>query len=333
MKKVLITGALGQIGSELTERLRKDLGAENVISTDIRTVSGSPVVENGQFEELDVTDHEKFLEIAQRYQVDTIIHLAALLSATAEKRPAFAWQLNMTGLMNALEIAREIGPKTKFFAPSSIAAYGPDAEPDNTPQDTVMHPTTMYGVTKVAGELLADYYHTKYDVDTRSVRFPGLISYKVEPGGGTTDYAVDIYYEALKQKSYTSFIDSGTYMDMMYMDDAIDAVVQLMNADPECLKHRNGFNITAMSFDPEQIAASIRRRIPDFELRYDVDPARQKIAESWPNAIDDSDARNEWGFSPCFDLDKMTDEMLEKLSKKFEKEGIETAISIDTVIS
>jgi nucleoside-diphosphate-sugar epimerase len=333
MKKVLVTGALGQIGSELTERLRKELGTENVIATDIRTAAGSPVVENGQFEELDVTDHEKFLEIAQRYQVDTIIHLAALLSATAEKRPAFAWHLNMTGLMNALEIAREIGPKTKFFAPSSIAAYGPDAEPDNTPQDTVMHPTTMYGVTKVAGELLADYYHTKYGVDTRSVRFPGLISYKVEPGGGTTDYAVDIYYEALKQKSYTSFIDKGTYMDMMYMDDAIDAVVQLMNADPECLKHRNGFNITAMSFDPEQIAASIRRRIPDFELSYDVDPARQKIAESWPNAIDDSDARNEWGFSPRFDLDKMTDEMLEKLSAKFEKEGIETVVSIDTVIS
>lgn len=333
MKKVLITGALGQIGSELTERLRNDLGVKNVISTDIRTVEGSPVVENGQFEELDVTDYESFLDIAKRYEVDTIIHLAALLSATAEKRPAFAWNLNMTGLMNALEVAREIGPKTKFFAPSSIAAYGPDCEPDNTPQDTVMHPTTMYGVTKVAGELLENYYHDKYDVDSRSVRFPGLISYKVEPGGGTTDYAVDIYYEALKNKSYTSFIDKGTYMDMMYMDDAIEGIVKLMNADADRLEHRNSFNITAMFFEPEQIAASIRRRIPDFELKYDVDPVRQGIANSWPNSIDDSDARKEWDFSPSFDLDKMTDEMLERLSEKFKAEGIETKVSFDKVNS
>jgi nucleoside-diphosphate-sugar epimerase len=318
MKKVLITGALGQIGSELTERLRNDLGVKNVISTDIRTVEGSPVVENGQFEELDVTDYESFLDIAKRYEVDTIIHLAALLSATAEKRPAFAWNLNMTGLMNALEVAREIGPKTKFFAPSSIAAYGPDCEPDNTPQDTVMHPTTMYGVTKVAGELLENYYHDKYDVDSRSVRFPGLISYKVEPGGGTT---------------YTSFIDKGTYMDMMYMDDAIEGIVKLMNADADRLEHRNSFNITAMSFEPEQIAASIRRRIPDFELKYDVDPVRQGIANSWPNSIDDSDARKEWDFSPSFDLDKMTDEMLERLSEKFKAEGIETKVSFDKVNS
>ncbi|MGM9903502.1 hypothetical protein A5844_000071 [Enterococcus sp. 10A9_DIV0425] len=329
MKKVLITGALGQIGSELTERLRKELGIENVISTDIREIESSLVVENGQFEKLDVTNYDDFLDVAKRYEVDTIIHLAALLSATAEKRPAFAWNLNMTGLMNALEVAREIGPNTKFFAPSSIAAYGPDCEPDRTPQDTVMHPTTMYGVTKVAGELLENYYHLKYGVDTRSVRFPGLISYKVAPGGGTTDYAVDIYYEALKNKSYTSFIDQATYMDMMYMDDAIEGIVKLLNADPSQLNHRNSFNITAMSVDPERIATSIRRHIPDFQLSYQVDPVRQGIADSWPNSIDDSDARKEWGFSPRYDLDKMTDEMLRKLSEKFQAEGVEMKASLN----
>lgn len=333
MKKVMITGALGQIGSELTERLRRDLGVDNVIATDIRKPENNPTVENGHFEVLDVQDYDKFLEIAKTNKVDTIVHLAALLSATAEQRPAFAWNLNMGGLMNALEVAREVGEGTKFFAPSSIAAYGPDAEPDNTPQDTVMHPTTMYGVTKVSGEMLENYYHDKYGVDTRSVRFPGLISYKVEPGGGTTDYAVDIYYEALKNKSYKSFIDKGTYMDMMYMDDAIDAIVKLMNADPSRLVHRNAFNITAMAFEPEQIAASIKRRIPDFEMGYDVDPVRQGIANSWPNAIDASDAKKEWDFSPKYDLDKMTDEMLVRLSKKFADEGVETKVSFDTVES
>lgn len=319
MKKVLITGSLGQIGSELTERLRKDLGKENVIATDIRQIEGSPVVEKGIFEILDVQDGQKFLEVAQRHEVDTIIHLAALLSATAEARPHFAWQLNMGGLMNGLEVAR--GLNTKFFAPSSIAAFGPNSPADDTPQDTIMRPTTMYGVTKVAGELLEDYYHEKYGVDTRSVRFPGLISYKVEPGGGTTDYAVDIYYEALKHGSYQSFIDKGTYMDMMYMDDAIDAIVHLMNADPDRLIHHNAFNITSMSFDPEEIAASIKKFIPEFELSYDVDPVRQGIADTWPNSIDPTCAKEEWDFSPSFDLDRMTKEMLVRLTEKFEKEN------------
>lgn len=333
MKKVLITGSLGQIGSELTERLRKDLGVDNVIATDIRKPEDNPTVENGRFEVLDVQDYDKFLAIAKSNEVDTIIHLAALLSATAEKRPAFAWQLNMGGLMNALEIARELGEgkdePIKFFAPSSIAAYGPDSPADNTPQDTVMHPTTMYGVTKVAGELLENYYNSKYGVDSRSVRFPGLISYKVEPGGGTTDYAVDIYYEALKNKSYKSFIDKGTYMDMMYMDDAIDAIVDLMNADASRLVHRNSFNITAMAFDPEEIAASIKKFIPDFELSYDVDPVRQGIANSWPNSIDATCAKEEWDFKPNYDLDKMTEEMLKQLTKKFKEEGVETKVQID----
>ncbi|MDY4761681.1 L-threonine 3-dehydrogenase [Streptococcus thoraltensis] len=325
MKKVLITGSLGQIGSELAERLRKDLGVDNVIASDIRKPENNKTVEGGIFETLDVTDYEAYLAIAKKYEVDTIVHLAALLSATAEARPAFAWGLNMGGLMNALEVAREMD--ALFFAPSSIAAFGPNSPADNTPQDTIMRPTTMYGVTKVAGELLEDYYHTKYGVDTRSVRFPGLISYKVEPGGGTTDYAVDIYYEALKNKSYKSFIDKGTYMDMMYMDDAIDAIVDLLNADPERLEHRNSFNITAMSFDPEEIAASIKKFIPDFEMGYEVDPVRQGIANSWPNSIDASCAKKEWDFNPKFDLDKMTEEMLKQLSKKFADEGIDTKVS------
>ncbi|WP_342258681.1 L-threonine 3-dehydrogenase [Spiroplasma endosymbiont of Dioctria linearis] len=319
MKKVLITGALGQIGSELVLRLRKDLGKDNVIATDIRKLEDNFICDEGIFEKLDVTNYESFLKLAKKYEVDTIIHLAALLSATAEKNPKFAWDLNMTGLMNALEIAKELN--TKFFAPSSIAAYGPDAEANNTPQDTVMNPTTMYGVTKVAGELLANYYNKKYGVDSRSVRFPGLISYKVEPGGGTTDYAVDIYYQALLTGKYESYIDKGTKMDMMYMDDAIDAIVQLMNADPKKLIHRNSFNITAMSFAPEEIFESIKKYIPNFKMDYKVDTARQKIADSWPNSIDDSCARREWDFNPKYNLDAMTKEMLEKLKEKLKAEG------------
>ena len=314
MKKIMITGSLGQIGSELTTRLRKDYGVDNVIATDIKGAVDNPVVTDGHFEKLDVNDREKMLEIAKRYEVDTIIHLAALLSATAEKDPQLGWKLNMNGLINVLEVARELD--LKMFTPSSIAAFGPNSPKDNTPQDTIQRPTTMYGVTKVAGELLCDYYYEKYGVDTRGVRFPGLISYITEPGGGTTDYAVDIYYEALKNKKYTSFIGEGTKMDMMYMPDAIDAIVDILEVDASKLLHRNAFNITAMSFEPEEIAASIKRVMPEFELDYDVDPIRQGIADSWPNSIDPTDAKEEWGFAPKYDLDLMTDDMLEKLSEK-----------------
>lgn len=314
MKKILITGCFGQIGSELTMRLRKDYGVENVVATDIRKIEGSPITENGHFEILDVMDKEKMLEIAKKYEVDTFIHLAALLSAVAEAKPTLAWDLNMGGLVNALEVARELG--LKFFTPSSIGAFGPDTPKDNTPQDTLQRPTTMYGVTKVAGELLCDYYFEKFGVDTRGVRFPGLISYDTVPGGGTTDYAVEIYYEALKHKKYTSFIGEGTFMDMMYMPDAIDAIVKLMEADPTKLIHRNAFNITAMSFEPTQIADSIRKVIPEFTLDFNVDPIRQGIANSWPNSIDCSSAKAEWGFDPKFDLDRMTKDMLENLSVK-----------------
>lgn len=312
MKKVLVTGCLGQIGSELVLRLREDLGNENVVATDIRIPEK---LEDGElFEILDVMDYEKMRALVEKYQVDTLIHLAALLSAVAEAKPKFAWDLNMVGLVNALEVAREF--KLKFFTPSSIGAFGPNTPKDEAPQDTLQRPTTMYGVTKVAGELLCDYYYTKYGVDTRGVRFPGLISYKTLPGGGTTDYAVDIYYSAIKEGKYTCFIDRGTAMDMMYMPDAIEAIVQLMNADPKNLVHRNAFNISAMSFEPEEIKASIKKVFPDFEMDYAVDPVRQSIADSWPNSLDISCAQKEWGFQPRYDLDKMTQDMLTKLQEK-----------------
>jgi nucleoside-diphosphate-sugar epimerase len=313
MKKILITGALGQIGSELTLTLRDIYGTDNVIATDIRK-NDSEAANNGPFELLDVMDGQKMVDLSKKYEVDTIIHMAALLSATAEAKPVFAWNLNMGGLMNALETARELN--CQFFTPSSIGAFGPTTPKDNTPQDTIQRPTTMYGVNKVAGELLADYYYHKFGVDTRGLRFPGLISYVTPAGGGTTDYAVDIYYEAIKNGRYTSYIDKGTYMDMMYMPDALNAIVNLMEADASQLKHRNSFNVTAMSFDPEEIAAEIKKHIHGFEISYEVDPIRQGIANSWPNSIDATAAREEWGFKAEYDLAKMTKDMLDKLTVK-----------------
>lgn len=314
MKRILVSGCLGQIGTELVTKLREVYGVDNVVATDVRKPEGNPIVEGGIFETLDVTNYDEFLSIAKKHEVDTIIHLAALLSAVAEAKPQLAWTINMGGLVNALEVARELN--CKFFTPSSIGAFGPSTPKVNTPQDTIQRPNTMYGVTKVSGELLCDYYHSKYGVDTRGVRFPGLISYVALPGGGTTDYAVDIYYEALKAGKYTSFIGKGTYMDMMYMPDAINAIITLMEADPSKLKHRNAFNITAMSFEPEQIAAEIKKHIPEFEMSYDVDPVRQGIANTWPDSIDPSAAKEEWGFKAEYDLAKMTADMLEKLKDK-----------------
>lgn len=313
MKKILITGALGQIGSELVTRTREIYGADNVIATDIRKTD-SAAVQSGPFEILDVTDAKAMAGIAKKYEVDTVIHLAALLSATAEAKPLLAWNLNMGGLVNALEVAKEFN--CQFFTPSSIGAFGPSTPKDDTPQDTIQRPTTMYGVNKVAGELLCDYYFHKFGLDTRGLRFPGLISYVAPPGGGTTDYAVEIYYEAVRKGSYTSFIDAGTYMDMMYMPDALNAIINLMEADPAKLIHRNSFNVSAMSFEPEQIASAIRKQMPTFKMDYDVDPVRQGIANSWPNAIDSSAAVAEWGFKADYDLDKMTTDMLQKLNDK-----------------
>ena len=313
MKRILITGALGQIGSELTLKLRDIYGADNIIATDLKK-NTSEAAESGPFEVVDVTDFKTMVEVAKKYNVDTVMHLAALLSATAEAKPLFAWNLNMGGMMNALETARELN--AQFFTPSSIGAFGPTTPKDNTPQDTIMRPTTMYGVNKVAGELLSDYYHEKFGVDTRGVRFPGLISYVAKPGGGTTDYAVEIYYEAVKNGKYTSYIDKGTYMDMMYMPDALNAIVDLMEADSSKLTHRNSFNVTAMSFAPEEIATEIAKQIPGFVMTYDVDPVRQKIADSWPNFIDATAAKEEWGFKVEYDLAKMTKDMIEKLRQK-----------------
>lgn len=315
MRKILVTGALGQIGSELTNELRKVYGANNVIASGRRIKEGhEKLIESGPFEIVDITKGKELTEIVKKHNVNTIINLAAILSAVGEQNPERCWEVNMNGLYNVLEVGKE--ENCMIYTPSSIAAFGPSTPADNTPQDTIQRPSTMYGVTKVAGELLCDYYFKKYGVDTRGVRFPGLISYETLPGGGTTDYAVHIYYDALKNKKYTSFIDKGTKMDMMYMPDALEAIIQLMEADPAKLIHRNAFNVTAMSFDPEMLAASIKKFIPEFELSYDVDPVRQGIADTWPNSLDDSAAREEWGWSPKYDLDKMTKDMLEKLTVK-----------------
>ncbi|GED34883.1 L-threonine 3-dehydrogenase [Brevibacillus centrosporus] len=314
MKKILVTGALGQIGSELVMKLREVYGNDQVIATDIRKRDEDLVVQSGPFEILDVTDANRMFELAKTHQVDTIMHLAALLSATAEAKPLLAWNLNMGGLVNALEAARELN--CQFFTPSSIGAFGPSTPKNGTPQDTIQRPTTMYGVNKVSGELLCDYYYQKFGVDTRGVRFPGLISYVAPPGGGTTDYAVEIYYKAIQEGAYTSYIAKDTYMDMMYMPDALNAIINLMEADASKLKHRNAFNVTAMSIEPEQVAAAIRKHIPEFKLSYQVDPVRQAIAESWPNSIDASCAKEEWGFTYEYDLEKMTADMLTKLRGK-----------------
>ena len=314
MRKILITGSLGQIGTELTMFLREQYGNDNVIASDLTNNGPENVLTSGPFESLDILDAKKMAEICDKYKVNTIVNLAALLSAVAEAKPQLAYDINMNGLFNILEIARE--KNISVFTPSSIAAFGPSTPPDNTPQDTIQRPTTMYGVTKVAGELLCDYYYKRFGVDTRGVRFPGLISYKALPGGGTTDYAVHIYYEALKAKKYASFIDKGTMMDMMYMPDAIKAIHDLMEANPDKLVHRNAFNVTAMSFDPEILAWEIRKHIPEFELSYDVDPVKQAISNSWPNSLDDSCAREEWNWKPDYTMESMTKDMLEKLSEK-----------------
>ncbi|MBS4218777.1 L-threonine 3-dehydrogenase [Bacillus sp. FJAT-49711] len=318
MKKIMVTGALGQIGTELVIKLRSLYGEEHVVATDI-CIDESVAATSGPFEILDVTDGKRMLELAKKYRVDTIMHLAAMLSAVAEAKPLVAWNVNMGGLVNALETSRELG--LQLFTPSSIGAFGPSTPKDRTPQVTIERPTTMYGVNKVSGELLCDYYFAKFGVDTRGVRFPGLISYVAPPGGGTTDYAVEIYYDAVEKGRYTSFIDKGTYMDMMYMPDALQAIVQLMEADPASLKYRNAYNITAMSIEPEEIAGAIRDYLPNFKLEYSVDPVRQAIAESWPNSIDDTAAREDWGFKTSFDLKKMTADMLKKIERKIERKG------------
>lgn len=314
MKKILVTGSLGQIGTELTAHFRDHYGSDQVIASDLIVKENCEIIESGPFVQVDVLDASKLADIIDKYRVNTVVHLAAILSATGEQEPQRAFNVNMNGLYNILELAREKG--LAVFTPSSIAAFGESTPADMTPQDTIQRPTTMYGVTKVAGELLCDYYHCRYGVDTRGVRLPGLISYKALPGGGTTDYAVHIYYEAIRKGAYESYIRSGTRLDMMYMPDCLKAFTMLLEADPSRLVHRNAFNISAMSVAPEDIEASIQKFIPDFRLTYDVDPVRQAIADSWPNAMDDSCAREEWDWSPDYDLDTMTADMLAQLRQR-----------------
>ena len=316
MKNILVIGATGQIGSELTMELRKRYGNENVVAGYIAGAEPKgELKESGPCAITDVTDASMIENVVKEHKIDTIYNLAALLSVVAESKPMLAWKIGIDGLWNVLEVARIHG--CAVFTPSSIGSFGADTPHVNTPQDTIQRPRTMYGISKVTTELLSDYYHTKYGVDTRAVRFPGIISNVTPPGGGTTDYAVDIYYSAVKGEDFVCPIQEGTFMDMMYMPDALDAAINLMEADPSKLVHRNAFNVTAMSFDPEMIYKTICKYVPDFKMSYQVDPLKQSIANSWPDSLDDSCARKEWGWNPRYDLDSMTRDMLEKLRLKF----------------
>ena len=318
MKNILVIGATGQIGSELTMKLRSIYGNDHVVAGYI--VGAEPkseLAESGPAEVCDVTDGEAIERIVTKYNIDAIYNLAALLSVVAEHKPLLAWHIGIDGLIKVLEVARQ--HNCFVFTPSSIGSFGPETPADQTPQDTIQRPRTIYGVSKVTTELLSDYYHRKYGIETRSVRFPGLISNVTPPGGGTTDYAVDIYYSAVRGEKFVCPIAQGTYMDMMYMPDALNACVQLMEADASRLVHYNGFNIASMSFAPEEIFAAIKKYRPAFEMEYNVDPLKQSIANSWPNSLDDSAARTEWDWKPSFDLDTMTQDMLEKLSARLLK--------------
>ena len=317
MKNVLIIGSTGQIGSELTMELRKRYDGDIVAGYISGAEPKGELLESGPSALVDITNEQQIAETVSKYKIDTIYNLAALLSAVAEAKPQLAWKIGMGGLFNVLEVAREM--KCAEFTPSSIGVFGNNTPKDKTPQDTIRNPRTMYGVTKVSGELLSDYYNIRFGVDTRSVRFPGLISYVTPPGGGTTDYAVDIYYSAVKGEKFECPIAAGTFMDMMYMPDALHAAIQIMEADPTRLQHRNSFNIASMSFDPEIIANNIRKYIPELQMEYKVDPLRQAIAESWPNSLDDTCAREEWDWKPTYDLDTMTRDMIAKLKERFGK--------------
>lgn len=315
MKNILIIGSTGQIGSELTMKLRSLYPEGNVVAGYIPGAEPKgALLESGPSAVVDITNPGQIADAVSRYQVDTIYNLAALLSAVAEAKPQLAWKIGLGGLFNTLEVARE--KKCAVFTPSSIGSFGTSTPHTKTPQDTIQRPDTMYGVTKVSGELLSDYYAKRFGVDTRSVRFPGLISYVAPPGGGTTDYAVDIYYSAVKGEKFKCPLKPGTLMDMMYMPDALRAAVEIMEADPSRLKHRNSFNIASMSFGPEEIFAKIKEYVPDFEMEYELDPLRQHIADSWPDSLDDTCAREEWDWKPEYDLDGMTRDMLANLRKK-----------------
>jgi len=311
IKRVLVTGALGQIGSELTVELRSRYGADNVVASDIRPADDNPVVHGGPWSQLDVTDPEAIVKVIGNHRIDSIFHMAAILSATGEKEPGLCWMVNMQGTVNVLQAARKLN-LFRIIVPSSIAAFGPETPRVNTPQETILRPKTMYGVTKVAGELLCDYYVHRFGVDVRGLRYPGIISSETLPGGGTTDYAVDIYYQAVEKGEYTCFVREDTMLPMMYMPDCIKATMELAEADFTSLVHHNDFNVGALSITAGDIADSIRKHIPDFRVEYKPD-YRQAIADTWPRSVDDSAARAEWGWSPDWDLPSMTADMLRKL--------------------
>lgn len=317
-KTILVTGAVGQIGSELTMALRERYGADRVVAAGHRTPPSNELECSGPFDCVDVTASNDLAAVIAKYDVGTVYHMAAILSAVGEARPQLCWDVNMNGLYHLLEIARERG--IRLFCPSSIAVFGPETPRHNTPQETILRPTTMYGVTKVAGELLCNYYARRFGVDVRGVRYPGIISNVTPPGGGTTDYAVEIFYQAIREQKYACFVRPDTVLPMMYMPDCIKATIDLMEADPARLRHHADFNLAAFSFAAAELAAEIQKHIPQFTVTYDPDPVKQAIADSWPCSIDDSAARQEWGWQPDYDLPAMTADMVDKLGKRY-REG------------
>lgn len=313
-RRILVTGALGQIGSELVPALRARVGPARVVASDIRMPRPDSPVGEGLFEHVDCTELRQIQDLVRRHDIGTIYHLAGVLSAVGEDWPHVAWDVNMGGLYRILEVARQ--NRCVLFFPSSIGAFGPTTPRERTPQDTLQRPQTIYGITKVAGELLCDYYARRFGIDTRGLRLPGIISYVAPPGGGTTDYAVEIFHHAIRYRRYTCFLRADTRLDMMYMPDTLRAIIALMEADPARLLHRNAFNITAMSITPAELAQAIRRHVPEFVIDYRIDPVRQAIADSWPRSLDDSAARAQWGWAPAYDLEAMTADMLERLSER-----------------
>ena len=317
MERILIIGASGQIGSELTLELRKMYGNQNVFATDLRKPS-KEISENGPWEILDVLDNKRLIHFVIRNKITQIYHLAAVLSGNAEKLPLQAWNINMSGLMNILDLAKEVPELKKVFWPSSIAVFGPTTPRENTPQLTITEPNTVYGISKIAGERWCEYYYNKYNVDVRSIRYPGLISYKTEPGGGTTDYAVEIFYEAIRKGKYECFLSENTYLPMMFMSDAIKATIDIMEADIDDVKIKSSYNVGGISFSPKELAEEIKKHIPSFEITYKPD-FRQAIAESWPKSIEDNEAQKDWGCKTTIDIKKMTEIMLKGVAEKFGK--------------
>ena len=309
-EKILVIGSLGQLGSELTEELGKSYGVDNVIGSDVRV----PDASNGPFEQLDILDKSRLGELLHKYKPTQVYHLAALLSATAEKKPKLGWTLNMDGLFHVLDAAKEMDFLKKVYWPSSIAVFGPNTPRVNTPQNCIMDPNTIYGISKLAGERYCEYYHEKYGVDVRSIRYPGLIGYKSAPGGGTTDYAVSIYHDALETGKHNCFLGDHTELPMLYMPDALKATIGIMDAPADSVKIRSSYNVAGMSFSPKEITAAIQKEIPNFSTEYNPDE-RQAIADSWPMSIDDTEAREHWGWSPDYNLEQMTKDMLSNLRR------------------